>query len=150
MPTPPNKSFAAVGWLLPGVLLLMGLPASATPASDDALRSATLGRKNPFRPLVQSATQLPTPPGLPAAVPGVIKPARIQRPPQDVTYLGIAYDGDESVAAVKVQGKVRFVRQGETVTGATLTDITPEKLVWSKNQRRLESPLHRRPGVPKP
>lgn len=151
MPIPPTRT-AFAGALLIVALLAGALPAAAalapSPAPDPALSAVTLGRKNPFRPLLHASEPLPTY-SAPSA-PLLAKPPILRRPKLDVAYMGIAYDGDESIAAVRFSGKVRFVRQGETLAGATLNEITPEKLVWKRGKRRLESPLHHRPGATKP
>lgn len=152
MSIPPTRT-AFGGALLIAALLAGALPAeailAASPAPDEALSAMMLGRKNPFRPLQHTSEPLPTLPGAPSA-PRLRKPASLERPALKVAYVGIAYDGDESIAAVRFSGKVRFVRQGETLAGATLNEITPEKLIWKRGKRRLESPLHHRPGAAKP
>lgn len=150
LPIPPTRT-AFAGALLIVALLAGALPAAAlapSPAPDPALSAVTLGRKNPFRPLLHASDPIPTF-SAPSA-PLLAKPPSPRRPKLDVAYMGIAYDGDESIAAVRFRGKVRFVRQGETLAGATLNAITPEKLVWKRGKRRLESPLHHRPGAAKP
>lgn len=137
-----NRTVASA--LLPA-LLLVGLEAAALAAPPQA---PMLGRKNPFRPLVLVGAQpMAAAPDLPAPP----RPApRPERQDPEIAYLGLAYDGTEAVAAVKVGGKVRFVRRGEEVAGATLQAVSPRKLVWQRGQRRLESPLHHRPGAHTP
>lgn len=140
---------ASMAWAVPMVLFLAHATGAAPAAPSDAPdRLEALGRKNPFRPLIHT-DQMPAPPDVPAR-PLSAPPPRPEPPALELSYLGIAYDGDESVAAVRVGGKVRFVRPGERVAGATLKAISPDKLVWSKNKRQLESPLHRRPGARQP
>ncbi|HEY9854171.1 MAG TPA: hypothetical protein V6D05_00450 [Stenomitos sp.] len=122
----------------------------ATPSLDGSVQALTLGRKNPFRPLVVTSEQhLPPAPGLPAA-PTAVKPPKIERPSARIAYLGLAYDGAEAVAAINLNGKVRFVRRGEEVAGAKLTSISPDKLIWKRGEHHIESPLYHRPGAPTP
>lgn len=158
MSLPITKASTAFAWALPGTLLIVALMAGAlqagaapmaSPVPGDPLGAVTLGRKNPFRPLIHTSGPLPALADVPSA-PGIRGPKRTRRPTLAIAYQGIAYDGDESIAAVGVGGKVRFVRRGETLAGATLETITPEKLVWKKDRRRLETPLRHRPGASKP
>lgn len=151
----PRLALCLVTACLTGATLLSGLPAGAAPVatetSDAAADTLMLGRKNPFRPLILPNAQQPiAPPSLPAGTLPSLPAARPTTLRHPVAYVGLAYDGAEAIAAVRVNGKVRFVRQGEQVEGATLTRISPKRLIWKKNRKRLVSPLRRHPGAPKP
>lgn len=124
----------------------------ATQAAAPAARtvplgtSAPLGRANPFKPLIvedaalegpdAAASGLPAPPGVPPGPPAVAVPSAPVAPtPAAIAYVAIAYDTEAGptegpIAAVRVGGRTRFVRVGDTVDGATLIDVASHQLTF--------------------
>lgn len=131
----------AQGILAIAVALSAGLPADALPA--DGARDL-LGRRNPFRPLISAPSAPPAEAGLSTApVPeGVALRSKLER----LEYVGIVYDASEAIAAVTDGERTWFVRKGDRLEGAVVTEISPQRLVWSRSGRLMTKPLRREGG----
>ena len=128
-----------------GALAVLGLwQGGGSVAAGPAATSAPLGRANPFKPLItEDLAQAdatggvgapiapPPPPGAPAF------PAEPPAPPKPtaaaIAYVAIASDTEPGategpIAAVRVDGRTRFLRVGDTVGGATIIDIASHEL----------------------
>lgn len=136
-------------WLLVAPMLLL-TPCAAFAAQgltpEPPARTIELGRKNPFRPLVVplrddlvappvTAMPLPDAPTAPRPAPSV-RPAL-----SELEFRGVAYDEDEALAATRLDGKLRFLRVGDQVAGATLVTIAADHIVLRKNGRLLTKRL---------
>ncbi|HEY9899030.1 MAG TPA: hypothetical protein V6D00_07600 [Pantanalinema sp.] len=130
------------------MLLAPGASALAAPAPGQApaAGSVVLGRKNPFRPLIGVRRAEPLAASLPLAplAPPVTLPGTAQRTRPEIAELefkGVAYDDDEALAATRIDGKMRFLRVGDRVAGATLVSIASDRIVLRKNGRILTKRL---------
>ncbi len=135
--------------LIIGAIVLLGLPGHvrAEPPQE------TLGRRNPYRPLIvprRGPAGLPALPAEPGGTSLGEAPRIPAKPPETVldrlAYVGIVYDETEAIAAVSDGDRTWFVRVGDRLEGAAVTAITPHKLTWSRKGRLIVKHL-RREGV---
>lgn len=134
-----------IGFLLCGVVVLLGLPALAQEGEPPA---EMLGRRNPYRPLVVPKREPASLPALPSEkeTPARITPKALESVLDRLEYVGIAYDEAEAIAAVSDGERTWFVRMGDRLDGAAVSAITPHKLTWSRKGREIVKHL-RREGV---
>ncbi|MNY26726.1 hypothetical protein D3C86_1605880 [compost metagenome] len=78
---------------------------------------------------------------MPLALPLPAAPRRTQPDLAEVEFRGVAYDDDESLAATRIGGQLRFLRVGDRVDGATLVSIASDRIVLRKNGRLLTKRL---------
>lgn len=132
--------------VLPGPQAMAPAATGTLAALVQAETSPSLGRRNPFQPLVGlhgvASRALPTIPGPPKA-PGESHLA----PAPEVRYLGSASDAEDAVAAARIGARTVFLRQGDRVAGATLIGIYPDRLVWRRERRTYSTPLSRPAGA---
>lgn len=128
--------------------LLVATPLQAAPDADAEPSMPTLGRANPYRPLILPGSAVAPPPEVaPAALPALPQaaPPKPQAILDVLEFVGVAYDGGEAIAAVRVEGRTLLMRKGERLDNAVIQSISPHKLIWRKQNRTIVKHIKRSP-----